>query len=139
MSAGENRTKMRVNYSKLKNQILINKAFLIKLIVLIIILPMMFYCSLTWWGQAKTYAEKNRGQRPDVVLDGVRDGRLVVGMNEKEANYVVWYSHQGRVSWDSFTTRTEIYRVKTMWNDAGTRFIQLHFKDGYLESWSRHS
>lgn len=115
------------------------KRFLFCLVVLAVVLSTMFSCSLTWWGQAKAYAEKNRGQRPDDVLDGVRDGYLVVGMNEKEANYVVWYSYQGRVSWDTFSDGAGTCRVKTMWNESGTAFIQLHFRNGVLERWSRHN
>ena len=114
------------------------KRYLIGLIVLTVIMA-MFSCSLTWKGQAKTYAEKNRGQRPEDVLDGVRDGRLVVGMNEKEANYVVWFSYQGKTSWDTFSDGEGTYRVKTMWTESGTSFIQLHFRNGALESWSTHN
>jgi hypothetical protein len=38
-------------------------------------------CALTWSGQSQAYAKEQRGQRPDDVLNGVRDGYLVVGMN----------------------------------------------------------
>lgn len=109
-----------------------------RILVLVLCFILLASCALTFWGQAKAYAEKNRGQRPDEILDGVRDGRLVAGMNEKEANYCVWFSYQGKTSWDTFSDGQGTYRVKTMWKESGTGFIQLHFRDGALELWSRH-
>ncbi|MBA7496130.1 hypothetical protein ES702_06728 [subsurface metagenome] len=94
--------------------------------------------SWTWRGQRMAYCEKMEGKRPAKILNALKAYHLIEGMNRKEANYVVWSSYSGRTSYDSYRVGGEDYQVVTMWSDSGNRFIQLTFKNGFLESWSKH-
>ncbi len=82
--------------------------------------------------------QKMEGKRPARILEAVRDGRLMEEMNEEEAVFVVWSRYSGTVDWDSYHVGGNDYRVRTMFSDSGAHFIQLTFKNGFLESWSRH-
>ena len=98
---------------------------------------MFFGCTSVSQMQLENYCIRMERERPDEILQAVREGQLVKGMNDKEAMFFVKIHYQGHFEVTSYKQSGNDIRVKTVWTKDKKRGIKLTFENKVLNSWSK--